>query len=158
MTSGRSRHSSETGDNVPMRPRLIASLILGIITLPVVFVGLIDPLEGGIALLVALGLGVGVRLLSAVPLPRLTWISMLTTIGVGILALVLARLQMPSEAAQEVGPEATAPNPLSAGVRLLVWVYRLGVLVVLVGGVVYLVRMGRALRALTPPRATEVSS
>ena len=141
-----------------MRPRLIASLILGIVTLPVLFVGLIDPLEGGIALLLALALGVGVRLLSAVPLPRLTWISMLATIGVGTLALVLALVQMPSEAVQEVGPEATAPNPLSAGVRLLVWVYRLGVLVVLVGGVVYLVRIGRALRTLAQPRVNEVSS
>jgi len=158
MTTGRSRYSSDAGDNGPMRPRLIASLILGIVTLPVLFVGLVDPLEGGIALLIALGLGVGVRLLSAVPLPRLTWISMLATIGVGILALVLALVQMPFEAVQEVGPEATAPNPLSAGVRLLVWVYRLGVLVVLVGGVVYLVRIGRALRTLTQPRVNEVSS
>lgn len=158
MTSGRSRYSSEAGDNESMRPRLIASLILGIVTLPVLFAGLFDPLEGGIALLVAVGLGVGVRLLSAVPLPRLTWISMLATMGVGILALVLAFVQMPSEAVQEVGPEATAPNPLSAGVRLLVWVYRLGVLVVLVGGVVYLVRIGRALRTLTQPRVNEVSS
>ena len=158
MTSGRSRHSSEAGDNEAMRPRLIASLILGIVTLPVLIVGLFDPLEGGIALLIALGLGVGVRLLSAVPLPRLTWISMLATIGVGILALVLAFVQMPSDAVQEVGPEATAPNPLSAGVRLLVWVYRLGVLVVLVGGVVYLVRIGRALRTLAQPRVNEVSS
>ena len=83
---------------------------------------------------------------------------MLATIGVGILALVLAFVQMPSDAVQEVGPEATAPNPLSAGVRLLVWVYRLGVLVVLVGGVVYLVRIGRALRTLTQPRVNEVSS
>ena len=158
MTTGRSRYSSDASDNEAMRPRLIASLILGIVTLPVLFVGLVDPLEGGIALLIALGLGVGVRLLSAVPLPRLTWISMLATIGVGILALVLAFVQMPSEAVQEVGPEATAPNPLSAGVRLLVWVYRLGVLIVLVGGVVYLVRIGRALRTLTQPRVNEVSS
>lgn len=156
MTCGRSRHTSVAGDNERVRPRLIASLILGIVTLPVLFVGLIDPLEGGIALLVALGLGVGVRLLSAVPLPRLTWISMLATLAVGILALALALLQMPSEVVQEVGPEATAPNPLSAGVRTLVWVYRLGVIVVFVGGVVYLVRIGRALSALSRQRDEEV--
>ena len=157
MTSGRSRHSSEAGDNEPMRPRLIASLILGIVTLPVLFVGLIDPLEGGIALLVALGLGVGVRLLSGVPLPRLTWIPLLATIAVGALALILAMAGMPSDTVQEVGPDATAPNPLSAGVRLLVWVYRLGVLVVLVGGVVYLVRIGRALGAASRQREEEVA-
>ena len=152
MTFGRSRHTSDAGDNGPVRPRLIASLILGIITLPVLFVGLIDPLEGGIALLVALGLGVGVRLLSGVPVPRLAWIAMLVTIGVGSLALVLAIAGMPAETVQEVGPEATAPNPLNAGVRLLVWAYRLGVLVVFIAAVVYLVRIGRALRAVARPR------
>lgn len=141
-----------------MRPRLIVSLILGILTLPVLFFGLIDPLEGGIALLVGVGLGVGVRLLSGVPVPRLTWIAMLATIGVGVLALVLAVIGMPTEAVQEVGPEATAPNPLNAGVRMLVWVYRLGVLVVLMGAVVYLVRIGRALRAPALPHGEKTSS
>ena len=140
-----------------MRPRLIASLILGIVALPVAFLGLIDPLEGGIALLLAVGIGVAVRLLSAVPLPRLAWISMLVTLGVGILALVLAIAGMPSEAVREVGPEATAPNPLSAGVRILLWVYRLGVLFVLSGGVVYLVRIARALRGSAQPGRHEVT-
>lgn len=158
MTFGRSRHTSDAGDNGPVRPRLIASLILGIIALPVLFVGLIDPLEGGIALLVALGLGAAVRLLSGVPVPRLAWISMLVTIGVGILALALAIAGMPTGSMQEVGPEATAPNPLSAGVRILVWVYRLGVLVAFIGGVVYLVRIVRALGGMRQVRAEEATS
>lgn len=158
MTSGLSKHSSDASDNGPVRPRLIASVILGIITLPVIFVGLIDPLEGGLALLVAVGLGVGVRLLSAVPLPRLAWISMVATIAVGILALALAVAGMPTETAQEVGPEATAPNPLDVGVRVLVWVYRLGVILVLLGGVVYLTRIFRVLRAASQPRGEAVST
>lgn len=157
MTFGRSRHTSEAGDNGPVRPRLIASLILGIITLPFLILGLIDPLEGGIALIVALGLGAAVRLLSGVPVPRLAWISMLVTIGVGILALALAIAGMPAESMQEVGPEATAPNPLSAGVRILVWVYRLGVLVVFIGAVVYLVRIAGALRRSAQPGRHEVT-
>jgi hypothetical protein len=73
MTSGRSRLTSARGDTGSVRSRLVVSLILGIIALPVIFVGLIDPLEGGLALLVAVGLGVAVRLLSGVPLPRLAW-------------------------------------------------------------------------------------
>lgn len=152
MTCGRSRHSRDAGDNGSVRPRLIASLILGIITLPILFFGLIDPLEGGMALLVATGLGLAVRLLSGVPLPRLTWVSMLVTIAVGVLALLLAVAGTPAETVQEVGPEATAPNPLNAGVRLLVWAYRLGVLVVFISAVVYLARIGRALRAVAQPR------
>lgn len=157
MTCGPSRVSSAAGDNGVVRPRLIASLILGVIALPVIVIGLIDPLEGGLALLLALALGVVVRLMSAVPLPRLAWISMLVTVGVGILALVLAIAGMPTEAEQEVGPDATAGNPLGGGLRILVWIYRLGVIFVLAGGVVYLVRIGRALRILSQPRVNEVS-
>lgn len=156
MTCGRSRHSSDAGDNGVVRPRLIASLILGVIALPVIVIGLIDPLEGGLALLLALALGVVVRLMSAVPLPRLAWISMLVTVGVGILALVLAIAGMPTEAEQEVGPDATAGNPLGGGLRILVWIYRLGVIFVLAGGVVYLVRIGRALRGTFPGKGSEV--
>ena len=157
MTSGRSKYTSEPSDNGGVRTRRIASLILGVIALPVIVIGLIDPLEGGLALLLAVGLGVVVRLMSGVPLPRLAWISMLVTIGVGILALVLAIAGMPTEAEQEVGPDVTAGNPLGGGLRILVWIYRVGVILVLAGGVVYLVRIGRALRAVAQPRG-EVSS
>jgi predicted membrane channel-forming protein YqfA (hemolysin III family) len=157
MTSGRSRHSSDAGDNGGVRLRLIASLILCILALPVAFFGLIDPLEGGIALLVAAGLAVAVRLLSAVPVPRLAWVSMLVTAGVGILALALAIAGMPTGAEQVVGPDATAGNPLGGRLRILVWIYRLGVLFILAGGVVYLVRIARALRGSTQPGRHEVS-
>ena len=156
MTCGPLRLTSEARDNVGVRARLIVSLILGIVTVPVLFVGLIDPLEGGIALLVGLGIAVGVRLLSAVPLPRLMWIASLATIGVGILALVLAVVGMPSPEVQEVGPDVTAPNPLKAGVRLLVWVYRIGVLVTLAGWIAYLVRVSRAFGELSRPADREL--
>ena len=141
-----------------MSSRLVVSLILGIIALPVIFVGLIDPLEGGLALLVAVVLGVAVRLLSGVPLPRLAWISMLATVGVGILVLVLVIFAVPSETVQEVGPEVTAPNPLNAGARILLWVYRLGVLLVLAGGVAYLVRIAQALRVTVKSETKEVDA
>ena len=156
MTCGRSRRTSAASDNGGMRPRLIASLILGIITLPVIVIGLIDPLEGGLALLLALALGVLVRLMSGVPLPRFAWISMLVTMGVGILALALAIAGMPTEAEQEIGPGATAGNSLGGGLRILVWVYRLGVGFVLAGGIVYLVHIARALRGTSPGRGSEV--
>ena len=149
MTCGPSRLTSEASDNDGVRARLILSLILGIVTVPVLFFGLVDPLEGGIALLVGLGIGVGVRLTSAVPLPRLTWIAMLATIAVGVLALILAVAGMPSPEVQEVGPDVTAPNPLNAGVRMLVWIYQIGVLVTLAGWIIYLVRMARALGELS---------
>lgn len=156
MTSEYSGLTGSAGNNRCVRSRLIASLILGIITLPVIFVGLIDPLEGGLALLVGVGLGVAVRLLSGVPLPRLVWISMLATLGVGILVLALVIFAVPSETVQEVGPDVTAPNPLNAGARMLLWVYRLGVLLVFAGGVVYLVRIAQALRVTVKSESKEV--
>lgn len=158
MTSEYSGLTGSAGNNRCVRSRLIASLILGIITLPVIFVGLIDPLEGGLALLVGVGLGVAVRLLSGVPLPRLAWISMLATLGVGILVLALVIFAVPSETVQEVGPDVTAPNPLNAGARILLWVYRLGVLVVFAGGVVYLVRIAQALRVTVKSESKEVDA
>ena len=158
MTSEYSGLTGSAGNNRCVRSRLIASLILGIIALPVIFVGLIDPLEGGLALLVGVGLGVAVRLLSAVPFPRLAWISMLATLGVGILVLALVISAVPSETVQEVGPEVTAPNPLNAGARILLWVYRLGVLLVFAGGVVYLVRIARALRVTVKSESKEVEA
>lgn len=156
MTCGLSRSSSAAGDNGSVRARLVSSLILGIIALPVIFVGLIDPLEGGIALVLAVGLGFAVRLLSGVPLPRLVVGAMLATIAVGALALVLAIAGMPAETVQDPAPEATAPHPLNGGVRILVWAYRLGVLVVLMGGIAYLARIARALRGLSQAQSEEL--
>ena len=145
------------GDNGRMRLRLITSLILGIVTLPVIFVGLIDPLEGGLALLLALGLGVAVRLLSGVPVPRLLWIAMVATLGVGVLVLALVIGGEASEAVREVGPEVPAPNPLNLGARILLWVYRIGVLVVLIWAIVYVVRIAQALRASSQAERHEVT-
>jgi len=45
MTSGRSSRTSAPGDNGGMQPRIVISLILGVIALPVTAIGLIDPLE-----------------------------------------------------------------------------------------------------------------
>ena len=43
-----------------MRTRRIIAIVLAIIALPVLVVGLIDPLEGGLALLAGIALGVTV--------------------------------------------------------------------------------------------------
>ncbi|MFM8240589.1 MAG: hypothetical protein ACKOMX_07910 [Actinomycetota bacterium] len=59
-----------------MRARQIIGLLLAIVALPFLVLGLIDPLEGGIALIVGLLLGVAVWLISKVPVPRFTWIAL----------------------------------------------------------------------------------
>lgn len=131
-----------------MRARQITGLILVIVDLPILFIGLIDPLEGGIALLVGLLVGLVARLVSSVPVPRYSWIALAATLAVGILALVIAVFTPPVETTEGVANPVLA----NASLRVLVWVYRLGVLATLAGAVWYAVRIVQAMRqpAVTP--------
>lgn len=56
-----------------------------------------------------------------------------------------------------VEPDVSAPNPLNASVRILVWIYRIGVWVTLIGWIAYLVQLGRATRAVEPPVREDTS-
>lgn len=58
-----------------MRAHRIIAIVLAVAALPLVVLGLIDPLEGGIALLGAIALGLVAWLLSVVPVPKLAWIA-----------------------------------------------------------------------------------
>lgn len=124
-----------------MRTRTIAALVLAVLALPLLILGLIDPLEGGLALIAAIVLGVIVRLLSREPFPRFTWISVLTALGIGALVLGIALLRVP-----QAGPDGSVPSPLSGGLVALLWVYRVAVLVAIAGAVVYVLRVIRAVR------------
>jgi hypothetical protein len=129
-----------------MRIRRIIAIVLAVLALPFVVFGLIDPLEGGIALLGAIVLGTIVWALSRVPLPRLLWISLIATVAIGAVTLGVAMLSL---------EEATGPGPATNPVLpvvALVWLWRVGVLVVLAGAVLYLVRLFRSLKGT--PRAT----
>ena len=125
-----------------MRARQVIGLVLVILDLPVLFIGLIDPLEGGIALLFGLIVGVAARLVSSVPVPRFSWIAIASTFAVGILALVIAIFTPPVETVEGVANPVLANTAL----RILVWVYRLGVLATLAGAVWYAARIVQAMR------------
>lgn len=131
-----------------MRTRRIVAIVLAFVALPILVFGLIDPLEGGIALLVGVALGVAVWALSRVPLPKLLWISLIATVALGAITLGLALVLSP----QESGPGAGG-NPIAGGLISLLWLWRAGVVVVLAGGIVYLVRLFRSLRE--PDRTPE---
>ena len=131
-----------------MRTRRIVAIVLAFVALPVLVFGLIDPLEGGIALLVGVALGVAVWALSRVPLPRLRWISLTATVALGAITLGLALVLSP----QESGPGAGG-NPIAGGLIGLLWLWRAGVVVVLAGAIVYLVRLFKSLRE--PDRTPE---
>lgn len=125
-----------------MRARQIIGLLLAIVALPFLVLGLIDPLEGGIALIVGLLLGVAGWLISKVPVPRFTWIALAATIAVGALTLVLALTLPPIE----MGPDSAAGPVAGRGFLVgLNWVWRIGVLVTFAGAIWYIVRIVQAL-------------
>lgn len=123
-----------------MRTRRILAIVLAFVTLPFLLFGLIDPLEGGISLLVAIVLGVVIWAVARVPVPKLLWISLIATMALGALTLGIAILTL-----EEATGTGTATNPMPPVVAF-VWLWRIGVLVVLVGAVVYVVRLFRSLR------------
>lgn len=124
------------------RNRLQVAVVLSIIGLVLTVVALIDPLEGGLALLIAIGLAVGARALSRMPIPRLELIGLIAAVGVAVVTIAILLLSAPGAGADEPGQAA---NPLIGGAALN-WVYRLTVAVAIAGAAQYTVRLVRRLR------------
>lgn len=121
-----------------MRNRRVIAIILTIASLPLVFLGLIDPLEGGIALLGAIILVLVAWMISRVAVPRLAWMTGIVTVVIGATALAIAIFT--NRAAQQ--PDSGTVMPSSVGMLIvLLWVYRVGVVFTLAGVVGYVVRL-----------------
>lgn len=123
-----------------MRTREIVGLVLSALTLPVLVAGLIDPVEGGLAMLVGAVLALATWLVSRVPVPRLEWIGWLVAMAAGSGALVAVVVRGATE----------GMTPGGAGLPWWVWalvaVYEAAVAVTIAGGVQYVVRHVRRLR------------
>jgi len=131
-----------------MRIRHIAAGVVAAMALPVLALGLIDPLEGGMALLVAGALVLGTWLISRVPVPRLEWIAWLVAIVVGVLTIALAvTLPEESRSTGEGGLLSLSPWLIAGLVS-----YETAVLATIAGGVQYVVRLIRAVAASRPVR------
>jgi hypothetical protein len=105
--------------------RTVLARILFILAVPFVFVGLIDPLEGGIALLLA-----GVIYFFAFQLagygPRkYLWVPYALSIAIGVATLLYAMASPPRVDGQELAV------PIVVGV----WIYRVAVLATLSGAI-----------------------
>jgi hypothetical protein len=105
--------------------RIVLARILFILTIPIVFVGLIDPLEGGIALLLA-----GVVYFFAFQLagygPRkYLWVPYALSIAIGVITLIYAMASPPRVDGQDLAV------PIAVGV----WIYRVAVLATLSGAI-----------------------
>lgn len=125
-------------DVEPTQVRRIAGAVVAVVMVPFLALGLLDPLEGGMALLVALGLGLAAWALSLVPVPRFAWVPALAAVVLGVAALVVA--------AATNREEASGQQDISVPTAVLAVGYELAALATLVGGVRYAVRVVRAAR------------
>ena len=112
--------------------KIIARALL-IASLPLVFLGLIDPLEGGIALLLSL-LTLSAAFLAAGYWPKKAlWVPFVLAIAVGAIALLVAIF----------GIDRVDNEPPMFPLMALLWLYRVMVVVTLVGLVREVIRAFR---------------
>ena len=108
--------------------RVISNILL-VLALPILFFGLIDPLEGGLALLLAVLIYSLAFTLRKEKPAKLLWIPIVVALIIGALVLAIAIFVAAS------GPG----NPLHILLVAGNWVYRSAVLVALVGALLTLV-------------------
>lgn len=118
--------------------RHIIGLVLAILTVPLVLLGLIDPLEGGVAMLVAGALVLLTWLVSRIPVPRLEWIAWTATTSLAVVTVAVASVLWNQGITQTQG--------LAWWMWGLIGVYTVGVLATIAGSVQYIVRHVRTLR------------
>lgn len=117
-----------------MTLRVILGRVFLLVSLPLVFFGLIDPLEGGISLLAAAAsYTVAFTLLQTAP-PKYLWIPFTAAIVVGGASLAWAILTLEF---------TTGPSRLPIPVLVGLWAYRVAVVWTLVGGVITVIRAFR---------------
>ena len=119
--------------------RQAIGLVIAVITIPFLAIGLVDPLEGGVALIVAGALILVTRLVSRLPVPRVEWIAWTATVVVGMVTIAVAYVMWRDGT---TGPGRDMPW----GLGLLLVLYEVGVAATIIGGVIYVVRHVKALR------------
>ena len=107
--------------------RQIIGKALLFVNLPFVFLGLIDPLEGGISMLFASAIYVLAFLLLGRFPPKYLWVPFALSIAVGLLTIVSALAEM---------PEPPGPRSLSLLTVSLLWIYRAAIVATLVSAVI----------------------
>lgn len=103
--------------------RVIVARSLFVASIPIVFLGLIDPLEGGIALLFSLVILSAAFFAAGYWPSKSLWIPFALAIAVGVLTLLLAIF----------GMDRVDNQPPMFPLIALLWLYRVMVVVTLVG-------------------------
>lgn len=134
-----------------MHARLTWAAVLSIVSIPLLAIGFLDPLEGLPFLVIGLALFLTVRLLSKVRIPRLTWITIVIVAVLMAATLAIAIAQSAPAPADE-----TVVNPMMRGIMIgevpllivFMWLARLAELPMIAGLIVYTVKIFRARTAL----------
>ncbi|MFM1844960.1 MAG: hypothetical protein RI917_278 [Actinomycetota bacterium] len=105
--------------------RIVLARILFILAIPIVFVGLIDPLEGGIAMLIAGAVYFIAFQLAGYGPRKYLWVPYLLSIVIGGLALLYAMSS----------PPRPDDGELALPIVVAVWIYRVAVLASLSGAI-----------------------
>lgn len=112
--------------------RLLAAVILQFFAIVVALFGLLDPLEGGLALGAFAMMMWAIWALSHVRIPRLQWVPLVIAIACAVTVIGVF-------AVSDGGAEGlSAQNPLADGIRAFVWVYRAAAFALLAGAAQYL--------------------
>lgn len=122
-----------------MPARHVIALVLAALTVPVLALGILDPMEGGMAMLAAGVMILLTWLVGRVPVPRLEWIGWVATVVVGAVTLAAAVVLW--------NEGVTAPGRgLPWWLAVLLVIYEVGVVATFAGGVWNVVRHVMVLR------------
>ncbi|NBX23535.1 MAG: hypothetical protein EBR52_05395 [Microbacteriaceae bacterium] len=121
------------------------AMVLTILSIPTLAIGLVDPLEGLPALIIGIVLAIVARTTSKVKYPKLALSSfILASIMMAVILVLAIAAQVPSI----VTATPTADNGLALIVLILLWVQRAVILLMVIGLVIYTVRISKARRAV----------
>lgn len=127
-----------------MSNRLRVALVLQILASLFSLFAWIDPLEGGAAvLMVAIITGI-VWLIGRVRIPRLTWISQVSSFAIAVALIVLATSRI------SINPETGEATYTSMSQDLVTYMigYRVSAVAVIAGAVFYVIKIAEARRTI----------
>ena len=132
-----------------MKSRVQISIALAVLSLPLLGVGLLDPLEGLPALMLGLAALIVARILSNLRVPKLAWIPLLLTISLLATALLVVGLDLQRAQSTSFSTNrilTKVGNAFSGPAGWLLWASRISLITMLLGLGLYARNLVRALR------------
>ncbi len=132
-----------------MKSRIQIAIALSVLSVPLLGLGLLDPLEGLPAVVLGLTALITARMLSKVKIPKVAWIPLLATMALLAVALVIVTIEMQQAQSNAVITKpisTTVGNALAGPAGWELWASRISLITTLVGLGLYPRDMWRALK------------